>query len=215
MSETLRDSQQQPNNGTGRTRSADRRTADPVVVCTKGLDLCDRHTLRVVEVDMPLLDSILAGRREEVLAADDQGGHRVCMRLYCLSALERSVPDFDGMVTRSREVPARATTTAASVSVQLQPEAERRQHMVRWQGDSKARAVCAHMHGSVSPGLQAAATANTVLLCPRSVSTHLRCLMSQYFTVASAEPLKSLSPTTERKHTSALCSVSVATQREL
>ena len=72
-----------------------------------------------------------------------------------------------------------------------------------------------YMHGVDSPGLQAAATAKTVLLCPPMVFTHLRCRMSQYLTVASAEPENSLSPTTDRKHTSAPWSVRLATQREL
>ena len=37
-------------------------TADPVVVRAERLDFRDRHTLCIVEVYMPLLDSVLPGR---------------------------------------------------------------------------------------------------------------------------------------------------------
>lgn len=73
-------------------------TANPVVVRAEGLDLRDRHTLRIVEVNVPLLDPVLPGRRKEMLAADDQRGHGVRVSLNGLSASERSVPHLDCMV---------------------------------------------------------------------------------------------------------------------
>ena len=73
-------------------------TANPVVVRAEGLDFRDRHTLRIVEVNVPLLDPILPGRRKEMFAADNQGRHGVRVCLNGLPAPERSVPNLDRMV---------------------------------------------------------------------------------------------------------------------
>ena len=80
-------------------------TTNPVVVCAEGFDFRDRHTLRIVEVNVPFLDPVLSGRRKEMFATDNKRRYRVRVCLNCLAALERSVPNLDGIISRAGEVP--------------------------------------------------------------------------------------------------------------
>ena len=74
-------------------------TTNPVIVCAEGFDFRDGHTLRVIEVNVPFLDPVLSGRRKEMLATDNKRRYRVRVRLNCLAAFERSVPNLNCMIS--------------------------------------------------------------------------------------------------------------------